>query len=319
MSFDLPFRTLPVFQATIPFASCEILSNRRHFTKGDPRPLLTHKDRVSLSKHITTYDDVTPLCHGAPHDAEALKWLLTWICLTRSGPGGNRRPELRRDINNPTSSSDDYNLKLHDLVWSLFLDDNYRQMGGYKADILNKTQGFPYPPDYFGDYFKPLKGLWEKWREIILVAHRHPIFEKVHDFIIDAIDETIKELFPTNVARQRTPEEQKVLDDREEKLRYLKDFTPEEGKRPATPSGGGTSVPSMDFSPANEKKTTSAGEPTNSEPGPSSKRPKTRSQSGAASKAKAEAAVQKATGSGSKGKKPNATKPTKGKSKKKAG
>src|ERR1700684_2514021 len=49
---------------------------------------------VMLSKNIAQSFRIEPFTHNAIHDLESFFWVLVYICLTRNGPGGKRRPEL---------------------------------------------------------------------------------------------------------------------------------------------------------------------------------------------------------------------------------
>lgn len=56
--------------------SAEILGNSKYFTVSQLR-------------------EDGPVVHSAIHDLESFFWVLLYLCLTRSGPGGERRDELQ--------------------------------------------------------------------------------------------------------------------------------------------------------------------------------------------------------------------------------
>ena len=48
-----------------------------------------------MSHKLLRDDDET---HSAIHDMESLFWVVVFLCLTREGPGGKRRPEPKDDV-----------------------------------------------------------------------------------------------------------------------------------------------------------------------------------------------------------------------------
>ena len=69
-------------QATYAFASSEILTQERIFSLSE----------TPLKKTIT---------HDAIHNMEAFFWVMTYICITQQGPGGDRRDNLKPEGNTP--------------------------------------------------------------------------------------------------------------------------------------------------------------------------------------------------------------------------
>ncbi|KAG6846898.1 hypothetical protein H0H93_011218 [Arthromyces matolae] len=139
----------------LPFASPEILEERPLF------PL---------------YSKTRPQ-HDLRHDIESLFWCMNSICLTRSGPGGKHRDELRADFDGEITEEV---RELQHINYTFFSADA-------KIICSNKVHLFLHPQDYdtfiiprFHPYFNPLKPLMKKWWEMLRMAHRHPTFETLH-------------------------------------------------------------------------------------------------------------------------------------------
>ncbi|KAG6893023.1 hypothetical protein C0995_001807, partial [Termitomyces sp. Mi166 len=81
-----------IVQATLPFASPEVLDPG--YQRIFPLSLFDYEQEKNSSTGPPP--NVTP--HDARHDLEALFWCMTYICMTREGPGGKRRKELRPEF-----------------------------------------------------------------------------------------------------------------------------------------------------------------------------------------------------------------------------
>ena len=145
-----------------------------------------------LSKNIAQSFRTEDFTHNAIHDIESFFWVLVYICLTRNGPGGKRRPELtlpkpggRSALYNTiqkvfeNANLSDLTLRRENLVMDLLL---------FKQDILN----------HFHPYFGPLEPMMEKWYTLLQRArHHHSIeYDHIHIHVKAILDEAIMNLQP---------------------------------------------------------------------------------------------------------------------------
>jgi hypothetical protein len=177
------------FQATYPFASPEILSGKslKFEAEGDT----SEDDDFDDSKPAsTTHQSDIQVRHDAKHDIEAFFWVLTYICLTRKGPNGERRDELK------TGSDDSpYARQVRRSYYAIFGSENAQDL------IRNKTNLFFSKGDYrrfvvqnFHPYFYPLRELMVRWWKLLRLAHQEPVFETLHDWTLYLLDQCILEL-----------------------------------------------------------------------------------------------------------------------------
>lgn len=127
--------------------------------------------------------------HNAIHDIEAFFWVLTYLCLTRQGPGGRCRDELM--LGRP---HDSVSGPIINTYWCLLGNEDIQSMAKNKSRIFIKDHYKKHVLQYIHPYFSPLKGLLLKWWKILRLAYQYPCFEAVHDAFLNALQDTILEL-----------------------------------------------------------------------------------------------------------------------------
>lgn len=127
--------------------------------------------------------------HNAIHDLESFFWVLTYLCLTRQGPGGQRRNELM-----PAESCLPENEPIVRPYYCFFGDENIMNMAHNKRILFQKNHYEEYVLERIHPYFFPLKPLLLKWWKILRLGYRYPVFEAVHNAFLDALKETIETL-----------------------------------------------------------------------------------------------------------------------------
>ena len=127
-------------QATYAFASSEILTQERIFSLSE----------TPLKKTVT---------HDAIHDMEAFFWVMTYICITRQGPGGDRRDDLKPEGNAPK--------QLLLTNYYLFSSDEVHDLVHNKRRMFTMDECEEYALQVFHPYFNSLKPLMRKWWKIL--------------------------------------------------------------------------------------------------------------------------------------------------------
>ncbi len=145
-----------------------------------------------LSKNLAQSFRTEHFTHNAIHDMESFFWVLIYICLTRNGPGGKRRPELT--LPGPGGRSALYNMiqkvfenaNLSDLA--LQRENLVMDLLLFKQDILN----------HFHPYFGSLEPMMEKWYTLLQRARFHHSIEydHIHIHVKAILDEAIMNLQP---------------------------------------------------------------------------------------------------------------------------
>jgi hypothetical protein len=168
-----------IFKATIPFASAEILD-------GEPM-FLWNAQALKMTGMQSKNVDTRP--HNAIHDLESFFWVLTYLCLTRQGPGGRRRDELM-----PQQSRLPENEPIVRPFFCFFGDEDIGNMAKNKRKLFQLDDYKEYVLKHTHPYFLPLEPLLLKWWKILRLGYKYPVFEAVHDAFLDALKETIEAL-----------------------------------------------------------------------------------------------------------------------------
>ncbi|KAF8963675.1 hypothetical protein BDZ97DRAFT_988602 [Flammula alnicola] len=150
---------------TPPYTSGEILSDTSYFT------------------HEKVY-------HDAVHDLESFFWVLVQICLTRKGPGGERREELTVDLKDVSAIDNERYQQLRIVVWCVFESD-FGRLRDNKEHIFRASEIFErYILSNLHSYFDPLKPLMSEWFNLLRLAHTHRGLEyrAVHDRVLAILD-----------------------------------------------------------------------------------------------------------------------------------
>lgn len=118
--------------------------------------------------------------HNAVHDMESLLWVLLYICLTREGDKGGRRPELHEESD------------LAMQVRELFEQENAQK----KSDCLEAPDEFEQILLSVHSYFDCLKPLLSKLRYTLYLGHLYDGIEhyNIHSIILALLNETIAKL-----------------------------------------------------------------------------------------------------------------------------
>ncbi|KAL1728940.1 hypothetical protein EV714DRAFT_214004 [Schizophyllum commune] len=178
-----------------PFASAQIL-NTAH---------------VSVNRHFSGFRP-NGVLHDATHDMESFFWTLLYFCITRSGPGGDRREELSGDIPVDSPNAEDV-AELRRIVFCFFGDET-------ETIAMNKAQLFGEPElfergvlRHVHPYFEPLKPLLRQWWDLLLLAHEFEGYEYhgIHKFVIGLLEKALRELpsseSPEDMERSRRARE----------------------------------------------------------------------------------------------------------------
>ncbi|EAU93390.2 other/FunK1 protein kinase [Coprinopsis cinerea okayama7 len=148
-----------------------------------------------MSHKLLRDDDET---HSAIHDMESLFWVVVFLCLTREGPGGKRRPEPKDDV----KGDELYEASLRRYYLFEAPKEEIRKI---KCIMFSLTIRETTPPvlendifPWFHPFFKPLHGLLAEWWAILcsgfdeegnILCRHYPVAA-----FRDAVDKTLEEL-----------------------------------------------------------------------------------------------------------------------------
>ena len=120
--------------------------------------------------------------HNAVHDMESLFWVLLYICLTREGDNGHRRPELEHEQESILAQR----------VRELFEQGNAQK----KSNCLEAPAEFEKILMFVHSYFDCLKPLLSNLRWALYIAHSYDGIEhyNIHSVILALLDETLSKL-----------------------------------------------------------------------------------------------------------------------------
>ena len=230
-----------IVQATLPFASPEVLTAKRLF----PYPLPCVQDNIE-KEPSGRGNSRTVSPHDARHDLEALFWCMTYICLTREGPGGKRRKELRPEFK---VDNDEGVLQLRRINYFFFSSDEETLVDN-KTTLFQENDYDEVIVCHFHPYFEPLKPLMRQWWNILRFAHQYPMFETIHKTLRKTLASTLEALAKQPPSRKDRKKTEKVLKERMKELEELGrpfehsefDMSPEES----------TSAP-LDMSPTHDR------------------------------------------------------------------
>ncbi|KAG6829114.1 hypothetical protein H0H92_005656 [Tricholoma furcatifolium] len=201
--------------ATVAFASPEVLSGAR----------------------IWPHLGVPPPPHDARHDLEALFWVMTYICITRQGPGGEKR-QILAEASKSETTEDLKNASDPRFIHGKYFSGNVADIIKNKCKIFNDDSYATEIVPSFHSYFDPLKSLMIEWFNLLSVAHRFSIFETIHGRLRGALDSTHRELQNVPLHRDKSDA---VAERREIEMRYLQRrlATEEHQENPICPVASG--------------------------------------------------------------------------------
>ncbi|KAL1762392.1 hypothetical protein FB107DRAFT_198936 [Schizophyllum commune] len=189
-----------------PFASAQILNTAQ----------------VSVNRHFSGFRPIGVL-HDAIHDMESFFWTLLYLCITRSGPGGNRREELEGDILDDAPDVEEV-AELRRIVFCFFGDET-------ETIAMNKAQLFG-EPELFEEgilrhvhpYFEPLKPLLRQWWDLLLLAYEFEGYEYqgIHKFVIALLEKALRDLPPD----ESSEDKERARKARERRDRFVREVMP---------------------------------------------------------------------------------------------
>lgn len=156
-----------------------------------------------------------PVVHDAIHDMESFFWVLLYICITRSGPGGDRRKELTEDFNAASEPSRTQILELRRMV-HCFFDGGLEIIAWNKKDLFESSskEFETHLLVHVHSYFEPLKPLLRQWWELLLLAYKFEGYEyhNIHKFVIELLEKALGTLNDLP-AKESTDDEQRLTRD----------------------------------------------------------------------------------------------------------
>ncbi|KAL1681411.1 hypothetical protein EV122DRAFT_275152 [Schizophyllum commune] len=187
-----------------PFASAQILNTMY----------------VSVNRHFSGFRP-NGVLHDAIHDMESFFWSLLYLCVTRSGPGGDKREELDGDVPDDSPNAEEV-AGLRRIVFCFFGDET-------ETIALNKAQLFD-EPDLFEEsvlrhihpYFEPLKPLLRQWWDLLLLAYEFEGYEYhgIHKFVIALLEKALQKL-PAENSPEDEERAQRAREKRDEIVREV--------------------------------------------------------------------------------------------------
>lgn len=166
--------------------------------------------------------------HNAIHDMESLLWVLLYICLTREGDKGGRRPELHEE---------DSDLAIQ--VRKLFEQENAQK----KSDCLEAPDEFDQILLFVHSYFDCLKPLLSKLRYTLYLGHSYDSIEhyNIHSIVLTLLNETIAKLKQNRDDSVAFEAKRKRRIDWAERRSVLIQITDADGRLDHLPNPGGYS------------------------------------------------------------------------------
>ncbi|KAI8968745.1 hypothetical protein BD414DRAFT_582045 [Trametes punicea] len=135
--------------------------------------------------------------HDAVHDMESFFWILLYLCLTRLGPGGSRRKELKVDIEEMSDSDERTRIvRLRRIVFSFF-DGDIATLAWNKRQLLEEWTAFESEIlIHVHEYFAPLKPVLLQWWHLLLLAYEFHGYEyhNIHDHVIALLEKALDDL-----------------------------------------------------------------------------------------------------------------------------
>lgn len=144
---------------------------------------------------------------------ESFFWILLCICITRSGPGGDRRKELTEDYNAACGLSREQVLELRQVV-HCFFDGGLDIIAWNKKELFERGTEFEtHLLPHVHSYFAPLKPVLRQWWDLLLLAYEFEGYEyhNIHKFVIELLEKALEMLRGLPVD-ESTDDEQRTRD-----------------------------------------------------------------------------------------------------------
>ncbi|OSD08224.1 hypothetical protein PYCCODRAFT_1462501 [Trametes coccinea BRFM310] len=166
----------------------------RHPRSGTP-PYASAKilnlEKVQVNQWKSYLSPSLPV-HDAIHDMESFFWVLLYLCMTRSGPGGVRREELIGELDAVPAEIEE----LRTIVYCFF-DGSLERIARNKKQAFEDYKSFePLVLRHIHPYFEPLRPLLRRWWELLLLAYEFEGYEyhNIHALVIELLERALKEL-----------------------------------------------------------------------------------------------------------------------------
>ncbi|KAI8968734.1 hypothetical protein BD414DRAFT_532224 [Trametes punicea] len=181
--------------------------------------------------------------HDAVHDMESFFWVLLYLCLTRSGPGGGRREELKVDIEEMSDSDERTRIvQLRRIVFSFF-DGDIATLAWNKRQLLEQWTAFESEIlVHVHEYFAPLKPVLLQWWHLLLLAYEFHGYEyhNIHDHVIALLEKALHDL--ANQVPMEPSERTAEAEAEAEALKKREDFVHRVAYAGLDPGVGGSDV-----------------------------------------------------------------------------
>ena len=115
--------------------------------------------------------------HDAIHDMESLFWVLLFLCITRAGPGGERREDFVGELTDFPNVRQDQVARLRNVVRNLF-DGDMATIASYKELLFLNPENFE--TDilcHIHPYFEVLKPALCRWWNLLVLAYAFEGYE----------------------------------------------------------------------------------------------------------------------------------------------
>ncbi|KAG6858710.1 hypothetical protein C0995_014555 [Termitomyces sp. Mi166 len=170
---------------------------------------------------------------------------MTYICMTREGPGGKRRKELRPEFEDEDNTDV---MELRDINYCFFSSDQDTLIRNKKKLFMNDDYDEAIVC-HFHPYFESLKPLMRQWWKILRFAHKYPMFETIHQMLRNELRSTYEALLKQTPSWEDLVKTNKVLEERRKELEELRH--PLQSTSSADPEES-TSAP-LDMSPKSNR------------------------------------------------------------------
>ncbi|KAI0329144.1 hypothetical protein GY45DRAFT_1418167 [Cubamyces sp. BRFM 1775] len=142
--------------------------------------------------------------HDAIHDMESFFWVLLYLCITRAGPGGERRNDLICKLDEIPVEQKMQVAPLHDLVHCLF-DGDMAKIASHKKDLFEQPQNFEEQVlCHIHPYFEVLKPTLRRWWNLLVLAYAFEGYEyhNIHTLVLELLDPAVVKLAPPDDSQE---------------------------------------------------------------------------------------------------------------------
>ncbi|KAH9891353.1 hypothetical protein C8Q73DRAFT_782828 [Cubamyces lactineus] len=176
----VPERRGEVRSGTLPFISVKILRAPNQVAINWRRSLIPPSNVV----------------HDAIHDMESLFWVLLFLCITRAGPGGERREDFVGELTDFPNVRQDQVARLRNVVRNLF-DGDMATIASYKELLFLNPENFETEIFcHIHPYFEVLKPTLRRWWNLLVLAYAFEGYEyhNIHALVIELLDDAARNL-----------------------------------------------------------------------------------------------------------------------------